>query len=140
MGDRHANIVPIVEYCDSDDRSIGDHILISHVENIIGMIDEEDMDIIFLSDDLQVRKKLMEYYPRLKTDLSSSCGTSEVILNISYPIHDESVFKRGLETSIYEFEMLRRAERIYSLSYSGFATIAHYLRIKDSQEFFKLYR
>jgi hypothetical protein len=146
MGDRHANIIPVVEYCDGDDRSVGDSVLLSHVENIIGMIDQDEMDILFLSDDPQTRQKLLTYYPtRLKTDVSpieeeSDRRKETVILNISYPIHDESVFKRGIEQSIYEFEILRRAQQIYSLSYSGFATIAHYLRTEEAQEFFRLYQ
>lgn len=139
MGDKYASILPSVEYCDQDDRSIEITKLHGHVSNILSMTDQEEFDIFFMSDNLEMKKEIISTYPILKSVMTDIGIGDEVILNISYPIQESELFQKGLEMSIYEFQILRRAQSIYALSYSGFAIMANHLKLNQEQQLFQLY-
>lgn len=133
MGDKYSNIIPNVDYCDQDDRFVSKSHLERHLSTIINMIDE--YEIYFLSDNINCIEQVVSTYKTIR----SIPIKEKTILNISYPIDDAILFHKGLEYTIFEFEFLRRAHMIFSISYSGFTIIANYLRHEPSQELFKLY-
>lgn len=137
MGDKHLDTVPSVEYCAEDDRSIALVDMQRHVRNVLDATDREEYDVFFLSDSTDTIRLVQDACgPGLRT----LCSSEHVVLNISYPMPgDPDRFEQGLRTTIYEFEFLREADAIYSLSYSGFAIMAHVTRKTLTQELFKLY-
>lgn len=137
MGDKYASILPNVEYCDQDDRSIERTKLCHHISSILGMIDDSEFDVFFISDNSELKKDMLALYPILRSTMKQL--ENEIILNISYPIDDYNLFRKGLEMSISEFQILRSAESIYALSYSGFAVMANHLKLNSEQQLFKLY-
>lgn len=137
MGDKYASILPNVEYCDQDDRSLEKTKLSHHISNILGMIDDSEFDVFFISDSSELKKQILALYPMLRSTIKDL--ENEIILNISYPIDDYNLFQKGLEMSISEFQILRSAESIYALSYSGFAVMANHLKLNSEQQLFKLY-
>lgn len=134
MGDKYSNIKPCVEYCDQDDRSVEHSKIIEHVSNIINMTDEHE-DIYFMSDNDEIIENMIHHF----SSQLKRTTISNIRLNISYPIDDMNLFQFGLENTIYEFEFLRNATSIYSLSYSGFTVMANYVKVNPSQQLFKLY-
>lgn len=138
MGDQHTDIIPSVDYCDTDDRSIEYALLDHHVENILEMTNLEETVVFFLADNNKLRSRMMNKFPNIRLPISTN-REEIIILNISYPISDQELYKKGLTQSIYEFELLRNADAIYSLTYSGFTIMANYFRTNSDQYFCKLY-
>lgn len=137
MGDKYASILPNVEYCDQDDRSMEKAKLCHHISKILGMIDDSEFDVFFISDNSELKKDMLAVYPVLRSTMKKI--EDEIILNISYPIDDNDLFRKGLELSLSEFQILRRADFIYALSYSGFTVMANHLKLNAEQQLFKLY-
>lgn len=135
MGDKYTCILPTVEYCTEDDRSVEETKMRGHISRILEMVDTSEFDVYFISDNVSIKRQMLGAFPTLK----STTRSDDVVLNISYPIEDQDLFRRGMEMSIAEFQILRRAYSIYALSYSGFTIMANHLTLNPEQQLFQLY-
>lgn len=137
MGDKYTCILPAVEYCTEDDRSVEETKMHGHISSILEMVDAAEFDVYFISDNVSIKQRTLDAFPALKA--TTTTRSDDVVLNISYPIEDQDLFRKGLEMSIREFQILRRAYSIYALSYSGFTIMSNHLTLNPEQQLFQLY-
>lgn len=139
-GDKHLSVKPSVDYCDQDERSPTNDELHKHIDNIVDMYQGTTTNIFFMSDNPKLRLNVSRNYKGIIKDAFCEDIDRCAIVNISYPVRDMEYYDKGLRMCIEEFEFLRRADAIYSISYSGFTILANYCRLNPNQELFKLYK